>query len=29
VVKDGETLGDGDLAKLNWYVEGVEGSIPK
>ena len=29
VVKEGETLGDGDLAKLNWYVEGVEGSIPK
>jgi len=29
VVKEGETLGDGDLAKLDWYVEGVEGSIPK
>ncbi len=29
VVNEGETLGDGDLAKLNWYVEGVEGSIPK
>jgi len=29
VVKEGETLGDGDLAKLNWYVEGIEGSIPK
>jgi len=29
VVKEGETLSDGDLAKLNWYVEGVEGSIPK
>ena len=29
VVKEGETMSDGDLAKLNWYVEGVEGSIPK
>ena len=29
MVKEGETLSDGDLAKLNWYVEGVEGSIPK
>ena len=29
IVKEGETLSDGDLAKLNWYVEGVEGSIPK
>jgi len=29
VVKEGETLDDGKLAGLNWYVEGVEGSIPK
>lgn len=29
VVKEGETINDGDLAKLDWYVEGVEGSIPK
>ncbi len=29
VVKEGDSLDDGILAKLNWYVEGVEGSIPK
>ncbi len=29
VVKEGEDLDDGILSKLNWYVEGVEGSIPK
>ena len=29
VVKEGETLADADLVKLDWYVEGVEGSIPK
>lgn len=29
VVKEGETIPDGDLAKMNWYVEGVEGTIPK
>lgn len=29
VVKQGEVISDADLAKLNWYVEGVEGSIPK
>ncbi len=29
VVKKGEILSDKDLAKLNWYVEGVEGSLPK
>ncbi len=29
VVKEGETLKDEDLSKLDWYVEGVEGSIPK
>ena len=29
VVKEGAELDDGILAKLNWYVEGVEGSIPK
>jgi simple sugar transport system substrate-binding protein len=29
VVKEGEVVADKDLAGLNWYVEGVEGSIPK
>jgi len=29
VVKEGEVLSDKDLLGLNWYVEGVEGSIPK
>lgn len=29
VVKEGETISDADLSKLKWYVEGVEGSIPK
>lgn len=29
VVKAGEVLSDKDLLGLNWYVEGVEGSIPK
>ncbi len=29
VVKKGAVLSDGELAGLNWYVEGVEGSIPK
>ena len=29
VVKEGESIPDSDLAKLNWYVEGVEGSMPK
>lgn len=29
VVKEGEVLSDGDLVGLNWYVEGVEGSIPQ
>ena len=29
VVKEGETLDDGKLAGLNWYVEGVDGTIPK
>lgn len=29
VVKEGEVLSDKDLIGLNWYVEGVEGSIPK
>jgi len=29
VVKEGETMSDADLSKLKWYVEGVEGSIPK
>jgi len=29
VVKEGEVISDADLAGLSWYVEGVEGSIPK
>ena len=29
VVKAGEVVSDADLLGLNWYVEGVEGSIPK
>lgn len=29
VVKAGEVIPDKDLLSLNWYVEGVEGSIPK
>ena len=29
VVKAGEVLSDKDLAGLNWYVEGVEGSMPQ
>ena len=28
-VKEGETMGDGDLAKMGWYVDGVDGTIPK
>lgn len=29
VVKEGETLSDGDLLGMDWYVEGVQGSLPK
>lgn len=29
VVKEGEVVSDKELSGLNWYVEGVEGSIPK
>lgn len=29
VVKEGEVVPDSELVGLNWYVEGVEGSIPK
>ena len=29
VVKEGEVIPDGDLVKMNWYVEGVDGTIPK
>jgi len=28
-VKAGETLSDGDLLGMNWYVEGVDGKLPK
>ena len=28
-VKEGESLADGDLAGMNWYVEGVDGTMPK
>jgi simple sugar transport system substrate-binding protein len=29
VVKEGEVLSDKELAGLDWYVEGVEGSLEK
>ncbi len=29
VVADGETVSDEDLLKMDWYVEGVQGTIPK
>ncbi|HHT00192.1 MAG TPA: BMP family ABC transporter substrate-binding protein, partial [Thiomicrospira sp.] len=29
VVKEGESLSDGDLLGMNWYVEGVDGKLPK
>ncbi|MDP6709079.1 MAG: BMP family ABC transporter substrate-binding protein [Alphaproteobacteria bacterium] len=29
VVKEGERLDDGKLLGMNWYVEGVEGKLPK
>jgi len=29
VVKEGEVISDADLSKLDWYVEGVDGTIPK
>ncbi len=29
VTPEGEVVADGDLAGMNWYVEGVQGSIPK
>ncbi len=29
VVKEGEVISDKELVGLSWYVEGVEGSIPK
>ncbi len=28
-VPAGKTLGDADLQRLNWYVEGVDGALPK
>ena len=28
-LKDGEVIGDGALSGMNYYVEGVEGSLPK
>ena len=28
-VAAGKTLGDAELQRLNWYVEGVDGSLPK
>ncbi|KAA0082196.1 BMP family ABC transporter substrate-binding protein [Trinickia soli] len=28
-VPAGKTLGDAELQRLNWYVEGVDGSLPK
>ena len=29
VVAEGEVISDGDLLKMDWYVEGVQGTIPK
>ena len=29
MVKEGEVLSDADIATMDWYVEGIEGSIPK
>ena len=29
IVKAGERLGDDKLLAMDWYVEGVEGSLPK
>ncbi len=29
VVKDGESMSDGDMLGMNWFVLGVEGEIPK
>ncbi len=29
VVKDGQKMSDADMLKMNWFVEGVEGTIPK
>ncbi|MFT5113147.1 MAG: basic membrane protein A [Parasphingorhabdus sp.] len=29
VVAEGESLSDGDLLGMNWYVEGVQGELPK
>ncbi len=29
VVAEGETISDEDLLKMDWYVEGVQGTIPK
>ncbi len=25
----GTTIGDGDLLKMDWYVQGVQGKLPK
>jgi len=29
VVKEGEVISDADLSKMDWYVEGVQGKLPK
>jgi simple sugar transport system substrate-binding protein len=29
VVKEGEVIPDGELLGMNWYVEGVDGKLPK
>ncbi len=29
ITPEGEVIADGDLARMDWYVEGVQGSIPK
>ena len=29
IVAEGEVMSDDDLLKMNWYVEGIEGSLPQ
>ena len=29
VVPQGKKLNDGEMLSMNWFVEGVEGTIPK
>ena len=29
IVAEGEVMSDEDLLKMNWYVEGIQGSLPQ